>query len=86
MNWYRWLYTNITPWIARPWTYFWRDLWVEAEWLMQLLWFSAGLLVGCFLGLRIACFIWLIYSIGYVNGHIHWGTKWIKGQRRSTDV
>jgi len=37
--------------------------------------------IGITLGWQIALIIWGIYTFGYINGHFHWGKKWIKGQK-----
>jgi len=79
MNPYKWIYMH-TP-IKRPFTFFWRDIYHEAEWLIQLIWFSIGVTVGIFFGWKIALIIWGIYTLGYINGHLHWGKDWIKGQK-----
>lgn len=51
---------------------------------MQTLWFFGGVAVGVYLcsefGWKIVGIAWAIYTFGYINGHFHWGTKWIKGQ------
>ncbi|MBA7621059.1 hypothetical protein ES703_28416 [subsurface metagenome] len=66
---------------GRPWTYIWRDIYHEAEWLMQIIWLLIGAVVGIYFGWTgLGLFIG-IYTLGYINGHFHWGTKWIKGQK-----
>jgi len=78
MNPYQWLWSRIG---GRPWTYIWRDIYHQAEWLIQLLWFAGGGAVGIFFDWKIALIAWGIYTFGYLNGHFHWGTRWIKGQK-----
>lgn len=78
MNPYKWLWSRIG---GRPWTYIWRDIYHQAEWLIQTLWFAAGVAVGLTLGWKLALVAWGIYTLGYINGHFHWGTRWIKGQQ-----
>jgi len=48
---------------------------------MQGMWFFGGVCVGMLFGYKLALIVWGIYTFGYINGHIHWGTKWIKGQK-----
>ena len=81
MGFYKWLYTHLTPWIKRPWTFFIRDLWNEAEWVMQTFWVAVGVILGYFFNWEVIVIAWAIYTFGYVNGHLFWGTKWIKGQK-----
>jgi len=78
MNLYKWLWTRIGK---RAWTFIWRDLWHEAEYLMQALWFFSGVAVGVYFGWKIALIAWGIYTYGFINGHFFWGTKWIRGQK-----
>jgi hypothetical protein len=75
---YRWLWSRIG---GRPWTYILRDVYHEAEWLIQTIWYLIGMLVGMAVGWQVALIIWLIYTFGYINGHLFWGTRWIKGQK-----
>jgi len=78
MNLYKRLWSKIG---GRPWTYIWRDLYHQAEWLMQALWFFGGVAVGVYFGWKYALIAGAIYTLGYINGHFHWGTKWIQGQQ-----
>jgi len=78
MNIYKWLWSKIG---GRPWTYIIRDIWNEAEWLIQLIWFGIGVSCGVYFGWKLALIAWGIYTFGYISGHLFWGTKWIKGQR-----
>lgn len=78
MNPYKMLWSKIG---GRPWTYIWRDIYHQAEWLIQMMWFWIGAAVGIFFGWEIALIAMGIYTFGYINGHFHWGTKWIKGQK-----
>jgi len=77
MNWYKKLWSHIG---GRPWTYIIRDVWHEAEWLMQLFWFGLGFWAAFCISWQWGLVAWGIYTFGYINGHCHWGTKWIKGQ------
>lgn len=78
INPYKWLWSRVG---GRPWTYIWRDIYRQAEYVIQLLWFSIGVAVGVSFGWKLAFIIWGIYSIGFIFGHLHWGTKYIKGQQ-----
>jgi hypothetical protein len=78
MNIYKWFWSKIG---GRPWTYIIRDVYHEAEWLIQTIWFALGVVVGLFSIWQVAVFLWLIYTFGYINGHLFWGTKWIQGQK-----
>ncbi len=86
MNWKKWLgynpYKKLWSLIGgRPWTYVWRDLWHQAEYIMQALWFFGGIAVGINFGWQVAGIAWAIYTLGYINGHFFWGTKWIPYQK-----
>ena len=87
MSWYRWLYTHLTPWWKRPWTYVYRDIWHNLEILMQFQWFWTAVLVLWLLGisipLKMLIIFWVIYIIGYINGHFFWGTEWRKEEGTS---
>jgi len=82
---YKWFWSKLG---GRPWTYIIRDVWHEAEWLLQTIWFWMGV-AACFLYVvpdwhlnwwQKLLVLWGIYTFGYINGHLFWGTKWIKGQ------
>lgn len=78
MNIYKWLWSKIG---GRPWTFIWRDIYHEAEWLIQIMWLCVGATLGIYFGwIGVGVFIG-IYTLGYINGHFHWGTRWIKGQK-----
>lgn len=77
-NIYKWLWTRVG---GRPWTYIWRDIYHQAEWLVQAIWFFGGVLVGIYWGYELALIAWGVYTFGYINGHVNWGTKWLKGQK-----
>jgi len=65
---------------GRPWTFIWRDLWTQAEFLMQSLWFFSGVAIGIYLGWKWALIAWGIYFYGFINGHFFWGTEHKLGQ------
>ena len=74
---YKWLWSRIG---GRPWTFIWRDIYHQAEYIIQLLWFMTGVGVYIWLGWFGVLLWFLFYTYGYINGHFHWGTKWIKGE------
>ena len=78
MNPYKWLWSKIG---GRPWTYILRDVWHEAEWVYQALWFAIGVVAASHFGWKGALIAFGIYTFGYINGHLWWGTKYIKGQK-----
>ena len=65
---------------GRPWTYILRDTWHELEglWIIGLV--AAGALLGRWLW---DLFFWflLVFSLGYIAGHLFWGTRYIPNQR-----
>jgi len=78
LNLYKWLYTRIG---GRPWTFIIRDIYHEAEWVIQMLWLLIGAVIVAYFGwMNLLIFIG-IYTFGYINGHCHWGTRWIKNQQ-----
>ena len=65
---------------GRPWTYILRDLWHRFEWL----WIIALLLIGYFIGKNGIGHVlgYLIaFNLGYVAGHLFWGTDYVPGQK-----
>ncbi len=66
---------------GRPWTYILRDAWDDAEffWIVGLV--SLGIWLGHLYGWSTVLKGWLIFSAGYVAGHLFWGTKHIPGQK-----
>ena len=78
MDLYRWLWERLGK---RPFTFILRDLWTQLEWLWQLVFFSLGVIVCFFFGWKVALIAFGIYTIGFIGGHIWWGTKHIPGQK-----
>ena len=41
------------------------------------------IIVGALLNLtlKILGIFWAVYTLGYLNGHLHWGKKYIKGEK-----
>jgi len=86
MNWKKWsgygLYKKLWSVIGgRPWTYIWRDLYHTAPIVIQLLWFFIGVGVYLYAGWKAVVVFWLVYLFGFIEGHFHWGKKWVKGQQ-----
>ena len=85
MNWKKWsgynLYKKLWSLIGgRPWTYIWRDIYHLAPIVIQVLWFFIGVAIFIWLGWKGVLVFWCIYLFGYLEGHFHWGAKYIKGQ------
>jgi len=78
MNPYKWIWSRIG---GRPWTYIWRDIYHQAEFVIITLWLWTGILLGHFLGPKIALFFYIAYAYGYLGGHMHWGAKYITNQQ-----
>lgn len=92
MNWKKWLgyslYKKLWSLVGgRPWTYIYRDIWHRYEIVVQAQWFFLGVLslyaAEHWLNLpwHVVCLIfWVIYTLGYINGHFFWGRRYIPGQ------
>ncbi len=74
---YKWLWSRIG---GRPWTYILRDAWDGAEffWIVGLV--CLGIWLGHTYGWETIIRGWLIFSAGYIAGHLFWGTPHIPGQ------
>ena len=74
---YRKLWTRIG---GRPWTYIIRDCWHKLEWF----WITGLVGIGVWLGhafdWKTILAGWLIFNIGYICGHLFWGTPYKPGQ------
>ena len=86
MNLYKWLYTNLTPWIKRPWTYFGRDVYHQVEYVVLMVCLLSGFFTGYYWALYGVPLIWLtalwgVSTLWFIIGHILWGTKWQRGQQ-----
>ena len=88
MNLYKWLWTKAGK---RPWTFITRDLWQEAEYVFIVGFVTIGWFLG-FYWLGIIEFFYRhpfalfgagfgLFTIGYILGHIFWGTRYVPGQR-----
>ena len=82
MNIYKILWSKVG---GRPWTYVYRDLWHNVEILMQAQWFWTAILALHILGVEIPIrellWLWVIYILGYINGHFFWGRNYIPNQQ-----
>jgi len=65
---------------GRPWTYILRDIYHEAEWLVQTLFFAIGAAGAYHFPWYVLAAAWSLYTAGYVSGHLFWGTRWRPGQ------
>jgi len=74
---YRWLWLHIG---GRPWTYILRDAWDDYEffWIVGLV--SLGIVLGHILAWTTALWGWLVFSAGYIGGHLFWNHH-IPGQQ-----
>ena len=75
---YRWLWSRIG---GRPWTYILRDAWARLEfvWIVGLV--SLGIWLGHSYEWRQVMVGWLVFSIGYLGGHLFWGKKYIPDEK-----
>jgi hypothetical protein len=77
MNLYKKLWSRFG---GRPWTYIIRDLWHRFEWLWIIGLVSAGYWLGT-RGYDHALASLIAFNLGYVAGHIFWGTEYVPGQK-----
>ena len=77
MNLYKDIWSRIG---GRPWTYIIRDTWAKAEfaWIVGLV--SLGAWLGHVFDLSTVLPGWLVFSLGFLFGHLFWGKKYIPGQ------
>ena len=73
---YKWLYTHIG---GRPWTYILRDVWHKYEGLCIISLVALGAVLGHYLWQYIF-YMLLIFALGYIAGHLFWGTPYIPDQ------
>jgi hypothetical protein len=76
-NLYKWLWSHIG---GRPWTYILRDAWDSYEFLWIVGLVALGIALGHNYGWVTALKGWLIFSAGYLGGHLFWGTRPIPGE------
>lgn len=79
MNIYKWFYMR-TP-FKRPFTFVLRDLWHKFEivWIVGLV--CLGVWLGHNFDWKVVTEIILIFSLGYITGHLFWGRDYIEGQK-----
>ncbi len=65
---------------GRPWTFILRDMWHKAEfvWVVGLV--SLGVYLGHHYPWRSVLIGWFIFSLGYLLGHVFWGTNYVENQ------
>jgi len=85
MSWKKWLtynpYKKLWSLIGkRPWTFIIRDAWHKAEfvWIIGLV--SLGVWLGHNYDWEAILIGWLLFSLGYLGGHLFWGKPYIEGQ------
>ncbi len=66
---------------GRPWTYILRDLWHKYEFLWIVLLVGTGITLGHYCGIKTILTIWAAFSLGYIFGHLFWGSEYIEGQQ-----
>lgn len=91
MNLYKWLYTYLTPWLKRPWTYVRRDFYHALPLINIGFFFWVGLSCGLYYPRIVEWIVaapWnpliftaIVWFIGALQSHFFWTTKWIKGQK-----
>ena len=66
---------------GRPWTYIIRDCWHKYEffWIVGLV--SLGIWLGQHLSWKPVLAGWLIFGLGYLAGHLFWGTPYQENQQ-----
>ena len=75
---YRFIWEKIG---GRPWTYILRDTWhrLEGLWILGLI--ACGAVCGRQLGLKQTLIGLAVFTVGYIFGHLFWGTRYVPGQR-----
>lgn len=75
---YKWIWSRIG---GRPFTYIIRDCWHKYEffWLIGLV--SLGVWLGHIYNWKTILIGWLIFSLGYLAGHLFWGTPYKENQQ-----
>lgn len=77
MNYYKELWKRIG---GRPWTYIIRDCWHKSEffWIVGLV--GLGIWLGHIVDGKTILTLWIVFSLGYLAGHVFWGTTYIENQ------
>lgn len=77
LNLYKMLWSRLG---GRPWTYILRDIYHCGEWLIIVILLVLGAALGKALSWLQVALALGIFTIGYIGGHLFWGTKYIPGQ------
>lgn len=64
---------------GRPWTYIMRDIWHKYEGLCIITLVALGALLGYWLW-PLVFWLLLVFALGYIAGHLFWGTEYIPNQ------
>jgi len=77
VDWYKALWSHIG---GRPWTYILRDAWAEWEglWIIGLV--AGGAVIGEHVGLLDTLLYLGVFAVGYLAGHLFWGTEYMPHQ------
>lgn len=77
-NWYKWFWSRLG---GRPFTYAIRDAYHKGEffWLVGLV--GLGVWLGHNYEWRQVLIGWLIFSAGYLAGHLFWGRDYIENEQ-----
>jgi len=65
---------------GRPWTYILRDIWHKYEGLCIIALVAVGAVLGYWLW-PFVFWLLLVFALGYIAGHLFWGTKYIPDQQ-----
>ena len=65
---------------GRPWTYILRDIWHKYEGLCIIALVAIGAILGYWLW-PLVFWLLLVFALGYIAGHLFWGTKYIPNQQ-----
>ena len=65
---------------GRPWSYILRDIWHKYEGLCIIALVTIGAVLGYWLW-PFVFWLLLVFALGYVAGHLFWGTKYIPDQQ-----
>ena len=66
---------------GRPFTYVIRDIYHSLEYFVIVFCFLAGAIVKTYASWKTIGIILGIWTLGYIAGHLFWGTKYIAGQK-----
>ena len=65
---------------GRPWTFILRDTWHKYEGLCIIALVAVGAMLGYWLW-PLVFWLLLVFALGYIAGHLFWGTKYIPNQQ-----